>query len=236
MIRTFVVAATLISSVLWSSDSMSAVPVECPKCANIVTQLRDSVAQAKILATEINSYVVLGQQYATAVQNTIELPMEAFAKAQNVYYRAENIANATGRLISSDAPMMQRLAAAKSLSARTGRFPDGTVRSAQWWGDRVEDQWADNQELLGLEEERRQLNAELLELSASNGDLATGQFQMLQSQHSALLALGNELQALNANQERQFMYTLEKDTDAYLKQKDYENFMANRPNWASWTK
>ena len=226
MLKRIVLSATVSIAVLFTNIAYAGVPVT--DVTHIAVAIKNGVVQAKTLAEEIRTYQQLLATYYNDVKNTVGLALEPIQQAQNLYYRATGIANSASRLLASDAPMMQRLSMANGLMSRAGRLPDGTIRSAKWWGDRVEDQWADNRELLGLEEERRAINLELLELSASNGNIATGHMQALQAQHQTMLAMANELQALNANQEQQFKDSLEKHADSYLKDKAYQDFMTQR--------
>lgn len=225
LMRSALLVIALATFGLPTAPASALIPVECPACASAQAQIVEYALQAKQYAVEMQQYITLADTYAKAVISTAELPAQAVSQVQGVYYRGAGLMRRTNALLASDAPIMQRLAMARSVGASAGRYPTGAMRNAEFWGDRVQDQWKDNRELLGIEQQRQEINGALLELSASNGNIATGQFQMLQAQHGTLLAMGSQLQAIQGNLQQQFAYQMEKDADEQLKQKAYNDFM-----------
>ena len=222
-----VLAAVTVASLEMAPNATvdAAIPVTCTLCATAKQQIIEYALQGKEYALQMKEYVEAANTYIKAVENTVSLPFDAINQVSSVYYRGTGLVRRTNALLSSDAPIMRRVAAARGLGSSVGRYPEGTLDNAEWWAKRVEEQWEDNKELLGIEEERQQLNTELLEFAASNGNLATGQMQMLQANHHVTLAMGQQLQSIHNNLTQQFAYQMEKDADKALKEKAYNDFL-----------
>lgn len=204
-------------SVVGATSNALAV-VQTHDAASFEESVRNGIIQGKMLAADIRGWATVADTYWTAVKNTAKLPVQAVNKATAAYSRVTNIASRADRLLQSDAPMMQRLSAANSLIASTSRAPGSTIRNAEWWADRAQDQWEDNKELLEIENERQEAMTEALEFAASQGDVATGQMEMLQANHTTAIIAAKELQRINQQLETQWVHTLEQEAKDELKQ------------------
>lgn len=193
--------------------------------ATFAESVKSGVVQGKILAESIKGWATTANIYWTAVENTVKLPAQAISKVTATYNRINSLVARADRLLASDAPMMQRINMLNSLAGSAGRLPGSTIRSAEWWAEQAQDQWEDDKELLALEGERQELMDEALEFAASQGNIATGQMQMLQANHTTSLIAAKELQRLNQQMQTQWAYALEQQAKEEIKQSEYRRIM-----------
>lgn len=212
-----IIALSGLSVLCLGKPSHAAIPTECVNCSTIVEQVRSAAMQAKQLALEIKGWADVANTYYNAVENTVKLPMQAVNQVTGTYMRVTNLANRAGYILSSDAPLMQRLDMANGFISSASRLPGSTLRNAEWWAKRAEEQWEDDKMLLDLENERQELMTATLEFAASQGNIATGQMQMLQANHSAALIAAGELQRINQQLLTQWTYALEKEAEKEMK-------------------
>ena len=173
--------------------------------------VKTAVWQAKELATEIQSYVELANTYANAVQNTINLPMNAISQVQNQYYRMASIATQAQAIAGPDGTMMNRLNMLRSVGSQAGQQPGNIERSVEWWDKQRRDQMDENAKLLGLEEERRQVADTMLKAAAANGSGSLGAVQSMTAMNQTMQANASQIQLLNDQMRRQFEYEVQKD-------------------------
>ena len=207
------------------SKSAFAVTVTCTNCASLTQQLIDYGIRVKQYSTQLLQYANEVKQYILAVQNTVRLPFQVLDAVNGLYFRVSSIARRATAVLTSDAGIMSRIGMASSLIDSAGRFPSGAVRNAEWWTNRVQERWEDNRELLGMNEEAQLIMQDASSIAAQAGVDANGHLEAAQAQSAQLAVTSQQLSAIHAQMQRDFMYQVEKDMENQLEQAEYRKFM-----------
>ncbi len=162
--------------------------VEATVIAQLAEDVKATADRAMDYAQQVATYVELVNTYATAVQNTVAIPMDAINRVTNLYVRTQTLATQAAAIAGPDGTMMQRLRTVRSVGRQGGALPGGVKADAKFWNTQREKQMDENARLLGLENERRVAMDDILGSAQTSSATSIGQMQAIQSQSQSVAA------------------------------------------------
>src|SRR5271166_208704 len=162
--------------------------------------IQQTFTQVKSLAQQVMSYVTQLLQYANMVQNTIALPMQAWATAQSDIMQVRSIANAASLLTGNTGSMIGRLQMAGGYAGTLTMMPQNMGAQLTTWQTTLGNDLTQFGRVLGLQDTQRTSDAALLAAIQAHSQTAAGQMQALQA--------GNELAHATATELLQLQQTL----------------------------
>lgn len=156
----------------------------CVNCATQVSQIASMAKQAAQYALQAQQYASDLQRYAIMAQNTVALPMEAWANVQSDIMGVRNLANGASLLSGNSASLISRL---NSATAFTGQISNVADMPAQllMYRQTLGNSLNTMGRTLGLQQSQEMSNAALLAALQRQSESAGGQMQAIQA--------GNEL-------------------------------------------
>ena len=203
--------------------------VEATVIAQLAEDVKATADRAMDYAQQVATYVELVNTYATAVQNTVAIPMDAINRVTNLYVRTQTLATQAAAIAGPDGTMMQRLRMVRSVGRQGGALPAGVKADAKFWNTQREKQMDENARLLGLENERRLTMDDILGSAQTSSATSIGQMQAIQSQSQIVAASAMQLQAMNDQLAMMQQYQIEKDETVAAKDRLYQEWLAGSP-------
>ncbi|MER2510112.1 MAG: hypothetical protein ABTQ27_15345, partial [Amaricoccus sp.] len=114
--------------------------VEATVIAQLAEDVKATADRAMDYAQQVATYVELVNTYATAVQNTVAIPMDAINRVTNLYVRTQTLATQAAAIAGPDGTMMQRLRMVRSVGRQGGALPGGVKADAKFWNTQREKQ------------------------------------------------------------------------------------------------
>ncbi|MBK8209282.1 MAG: hypothetical protein IPK78_04290 [Rhodospirillales bacterium] len=194
--------------------------------AQLAEDVKATADRAMDYAQQVATYVELVNTYATAVQNTVAIPMDAINRVTNLYVRTQTLATQAAAIAGPDGSMMQRLRMVRSVGAQGGALPGGVKADAKFWNTQRERQMDENARLLGLENERRLTMDDILGSAQTSSATSIGQMQAIQAQSQVVAASAMQLQAMNDQLAMMQQYQVENDATEAAKDRLYRDWLA----------
>lgn len=203
--------------------------VEATVIAQLAEDVKATADRAMDYAQQVATYVELVNTYATAVQNTVAIPMDAINRVTNLYVRTQALATQAAAIAGPDGTMMQRLRTVRSVGRQGGALPGGVKADAKFWNTQREKQMDENAKLLGLENERRVTMDDILGSAQTSSATSIGQMQAIQAQSQLTAASAMQLQAMNDQVAMMQQYQVEQDETVAAKRRLFEEWSSGTP-------
>jgi len=197
--------------------------------AQLAEDVKATADRAMDYAQQVATYVELVNTYATAVQNTVAIPMDAINRVTNLYVRTQTLATQAAAIAGPDGSMMQRLRMVRSVGRQAGALPGGVKADAKFWNTQREKQMDENAKLLGMENERRVTMDDVLGSAQTTSATAIGQMQAIQAQSQVTAASAMQLQAMNDQLAMMQQYQVEMDETEAAKERLFQEWLAGTP-------
>lgn len=216
--RYFIISGSAAIAILFASTDRAAA-IEVPvidvqllaeeTAANIADAAATAMDYAEQVAQGIN---VLGT-YLNAVENTIAIPMNAWARVEGFYYRTVGVANGVSAIASGDGTIMQRARMLKGIGRNASGMPKDVEAQTKWVRSQIERQWDENEKLLGLEDEREAAISGMMANANGQSANAIGRMQALQALNLQAQTQAELLKALNDQMARDYALRLHREAE-----------------------
>ena len=213
----------------WAQEVVTDPLVETTVVAQLAEDVKATADRAMDYAQQVATYVELVNTYATAVQNTVAIPMDAINRVTNLYVRTQTLATQAAAIAGPDGTMMQRLRMVRSVGRQGGALPAGVKADAKFWNTQREKQMDENAKLLGMENERRMTMDEVLGSAQTSSATSIGHMQAIQAQSQVVAASAMQLQAMNDQLATMQQYQVEKDETEAAKERLFQEYINNEP-------
>lgn len=194
---------------------------------NTAAHVADAAATAMDYAEQIAQGINVLGTYLNAIENTIAIPMNAWARVEGLYYRSVGIANAVSGIVGPDGTTMQRARMLKMIGRNAASMPEDVKWQADFVKRQVEQQWDENEKLLGLEEERQEALSGMMTTANGQSANAMGRMQALQALNLHAQSQAELLKAMNDQMARDYALRLQKDAEQAAINGLYEQALAS---------